>query len=146
MINNPVAKLALKVFVSAITIFYGFIPALADLNETHLFNPLWSEHARFHTAWFLAFTAGVSSIALFLIWRRDEVFVPIALGMMFAAGFWVATLFRDGYGGALVDSNGHTHTIAGIESNMFLFSVVSILLVAALVAAIRIYRSPFTNG
>ncbi|MGD1888581.1 MAG: DUF6640 family protein [Cohaesibacteraceae bacterium] len=140
------ARTVLKIFVSAITIFYGFVPALADLNETHLLNPLWSEHARFHTAWFLAFTAGVSGTALFLIWRRDEVFIPITLGLMFSAGFWAATLFRNAYGGALVDSNGHTHTIAGIESNTFLFSVVSILLVATLVAAIRIYRSPSING
>lgn len=145
MTNKSLAKTALKIFVSAITVFYGFVPALADLNETHLFNPLWSEHARFHTAWFLAFAAGVSVTALFLIWRREEVFVPIVLGLMFAGGFWVATLFRGAYGGALVDSNGHTHTIAGIESNTFLFSVVSILLIAALVAAMRIYRSAINH-
>lgn len=133
-------KLVLKLSVSLITLFYGFVPAIADLNETHLFNPLWSEHARFHGAWFLAFAAGVSITALYMIWRKDEIFIPIVLGLMFAAGFWVATLFRSAYGGELVDSNGHTHTIAGIESNTFLFAVVSILLLAALVVAKRVYR------
>lgn len=135
---HPVATILLKVFISAITIFYGLVPALADLNETHLFNPLWSEHARFHGAWFLAFGAGVAGTALFLIWRRNEVFVPIVLGLTFAGGFWIATLFRAAYGGALVDANGHTHTIAGIESNTFLFSVVSLLLLVALGAALRL--------
>lgn len=137
---HSIASTMLKVFVSAITLFYGFVPAIADLNETHLFNPLWSEHARFHGAWFLAFGAGVACTALFLIWRRDEIFVPIVLGLMFAGGFWVATLFRSAYGGALVDANGHTHTIAGVESNTFLFSVVSLLLVAALGAALWLTR------
>lgn len=136
----PVATLLLKVFISVITVFYGLVPALADLNETHLLNPLWSEHARFHAAWFLAFGAGVAGTSLFLIWRRGEVFVPIVLGLMFAGGFWVATLFRESYGGALVDPNGHTHSIAGIESNMFLFSVVSLLLLSALAAAFWLSR------
>ncbi|MEM6498337.1 MAG: DUF6640 family protein [Pseudomonadota bacterium] len=133
-------KLTLKIAVSVITIFYGLVPAIADLNETHLLNPLWSQHARFHGAWFLAFAAGVAGTALFLIWRRDEVFVPIVLGLMFAGGFWIATLFRSAYGGELVDTNGHAHTIAGIESNTFLFSVVGVLLLATLFFANRIYR------
>ena len=137
---HQVSKLLIKIAISAITIFYGLVPALADLNETHLFNPLWSQHARFHGAWFLAFAAGVAGTALFLIWRRDEVFVPIVLGLMFAGGFWIATLFRSAYGGELVDTNGHTHTIAGIESNTFLFSIVGILLLATLFFANRIYR------
>ena len=137
---HRVSKLLLKIAISAISIFYGLVPALADLNETHLFNPLWSQHARFHGAWFLAFAAGVAGTALFLIWRRDEVFVPIVLGLMFAGGFWIATLFRSAYGGELVDTNGHTHTIAGIESNTFLFSIVGILLLATLFFANRIYR------
>ncbi|MEL6467718.1 MAG: DUF6640 family protein [Pseudomonadota bacterium] len=134
-------KLVLKIGVSAITVFYGFVPAYADLNETHLFNPLWSEHARFHGAWFLAFAAGVALISLYLMWWRDDMFVPISLGLMFAAGFWIATFFGPAYGGALVDPNGHTQTIAGIEANMFLFSVVTMLLSAALGFAAWIGRA-----
>ncbi|MEL7281362.1 MAG: DUF6640 family protein [Pseudomonadota bacterium] len=137
--TNTALKAPLKVGVSAITLFYGFVPVIADLNETHLFNPLWSEHARFHGAWFLAFAVGIAVIGLYYIWRRDDVFLPIAFGLVFAAGFWVATLFRSAYGGALVDTNGHTHTIAGLETNMFLFSVVSILLLIALAVASKVY-------
>mgnify|MGYP001794053049 CR=1 FL=1 len=143
--TNTALKATLKIGVSAITVFYGFVPAIADLNETHLFNPLWSEHARFHGAWFLAFAAGIALIALFLVWVRDDVFLPIAFGLVFAAGFWVATLFRSAYGGALVDTNGHTHTIAGLESNMFLFSVVSILLLIALAVASKVYGKGHTR-
>ena len=134
-------QLALKIGVSALTAFYGFVPAFADLNETHLFNPLWSAHARFHGAWFLAFAAGVALISLFLMWWRDEVFVPIFLGLMFAIGFWIATVFGPAYGGALVDPNGHTHTIVGIEANKFLFSVVTLLFIAALGLAAWLMRA-----
>ncbi|MEL6953663.1 MAG: DUF6640 family protein [Pseudomonadota bacterium] len=132
-------KIFLKIAVTAITIFYGLVPAIADLNETHLFNPLWSEHARFHGAWFLAFAAGIALVALFLIWVRDDVFLPIAFGLMFVAGFWVATVFGPTYGGALVDENGYVQTVLGIESNMFLFSVVGALLLLMLILARRAY-------
>ncbi|MEM1235717.1 MAG: DUF6640 family protein [Pseudomonadota bacterium] len=131
----------MKIAVTAITVFYGLVPAIADLNETHLFNPLWSEHARFHGAWFLAFTAGVALIALFLIWVRDDVFLPIAFGLMFVAGFWVATVFGPMYGGALVDENGYAQTVLGLDSNMFLFSVVGVLLLILLALAMRVSRT-----
>ncbi|MEL6610414.1 MAG: DUF6640 family protein [Pseudomonadota bacterium] len=134
-------KLILKLAVTAITVFYGLVPAIADLNETHLFNPLWSDHARFHGAWFLAFTAGIAVIALFLIWVRDDVFLPIAFGLMFVAGFWVATVFGPAYGGALVDENGYEQTVFGLDSNMFLFSVVGVLLLLLLALANRVYRT-----
>ncbi|WP_299748012.1 DUF6640 family protein [uncultured Tateyamaria sp.] len=134
-------KIVLKIGVSALTVFYGFVPAFADLNEAHLFISLWSAHARFHGAWFLAFAAGVALISLYLMWWRDEVFVPIFLGLMFAVGFWIATVFGPAYGDALVDPNGNIQTVAGIEANMFLFLVVTILLIAALGLAAWIWRT-----
>ena len=137
--SSAALKSLLKIGVSAITIFYGLVPAIADLNETHLFNPLWSEHARLHGAWFLAFAAGIALIALFLIWVRDDVLLPITFGLMFVLGFWVATIFAPLYGAALVDENGYVQTVFGIESNMFLFSVVGGLLLIALGVAARVY-------
>ena len=144
---QSIAPLLLKIAVSAITVFYGLVPALADLNETHLFNPLWSEHARFHGAWIMEYGDGVEGTDLYLIWFRNEIFVAITLGLMFAAGFWVATIFRPMYGGELVDANGHTHTVAGIETNVFLFSVVTLLLLAARGAALRLFpKTPPQNA
>ena len=139
--SHQLSKLTLKTDVSAITIFYGLVPAIADLNETHLFNPLWSAHARLHGAWFLAFAAGIALVALFLVWVRDEVFLPITFGVMFVSGFWVASVFGPAYGGALVDENGYVQTVFGIESNMFLFSVVGVSLLLTLFFAKRIYRT-----
>ena len=137
--SSAALKSLLKIGVSAITIFYGLVPAIADLNVSHLFNPFWSEHARLHGAWFLAFAAGIALIALFLIWVRDDVLLPITFGLMFVLGFWVATIFAPLYGAALVDENGYVQTVFGIESNMFLFSVVGGLLLIALRVSARVY-------
>ncbi|MEL6322460.1 MAG: DUF6640 family protein [Cyanobacteria bacterium J06626_14] len=129
------AHLGLKIILSAVTLFYGLVPAIADMNETHLLNPLWSEHARFHGAWFLAFAAGVSGTALYLIWWADEIVIPVVLGLMFAGGFWIATVFKSTYGGALVDTNGFEHEILGFEANSVIFSGMTIILVFVLFMA-----------
>ena len=79
-------------------------------------------------------------IALFLIWVRDDVFLPVAFGLIFVAGFWVAMVFGPIYGGALVDKNGYVQTVLGIDFNMFLFSLVGALLVLLLILVKREYR------
>jgi hypothetical protein len=43
---------------------------LADWNRTHLLNPRWTPHARFHDAWSILLTAGMGATALYLLWRR----------------------------------------------------------------------------
>lgn len=125
-------RTGVKIFASVVTLFYGLVPAIADLNDTHLLNPQWSAHARFHTAWFLAFTAGIAAVALYLIWRRDEIVLPIQFGLLFCSGFWVALVFGSAYGGALVDTNGYSQQVMGLDSNVFLFSVMGVLLLVLL--------------
>lgn len=139
-------KVFLKVAVSVLTVFYGLVPLIADLNETHLLNPLWSEHARFHGAWFLAFAAGIALTALFLIWARNEVRLPIVFGLIFCAGFWIAATFQSAYGGRLVDSNGFEQTILGFEANSFVFSVLSVLFIATLVFSVKSSETSVADG
>ena len=52
-------------FCAAMTII---VPAIMDLNSTHMTNPLWAPHARFH--WSLQYfgTTAFNIIALFLLW------------------------------------------------------------------------------
>jgi hypothetical protein len=44
----------------------------ADLNRTHVFNPNWPPHARFHGAAGWGTVAGSQLLALWLIWRRGS--------------------------------------------------------------------------
>jgi hypothetical protein len=32
-------------------IVYAVIPPIVDINATHILNPEWTAHARFHTVW-----------------------------------------------------------------------------------------------
>ncbi|WP_437717204.1 DUF6640 family protein [Sorangium sp. So ce448] len=42
-----------------------------DWNKTHLFNPAWHEHARFHDALMLLILCGVTIVGLWMVWRRS---------------------------------------------------------------------------
>jgi hypothetical protein len=44
----------------------------ADLNRTHLFNPKWVPHARFHSAAGWGTVAGSQLLALWLLWRPGQ--------------------------------------------------------------------------
>lgn len=129
-------RTSLKIAVSVLTVLYGLVPLIADLNETHLFNPQWSAHARFHAVWFLAFAAGIAASALYLIWARNEVVLPTVFGIMFSAGFWVALVLASNYGGALVDDNGYSEKIMGVDGNVLVFSALTALFLALLVMSL----------
>jgi len=140
-VQKTQAILIIKIVVTIGTLVYGIVPAIADLNETHLFNPQWSPHARVHGAWFLFFGALMSFLALFLLWVRNDLMLPIVIGLCFVAGFWLAVLTASFYGGALVDINGvHTHVL-GLDSNVFVFSMLGILFGACLIFARRLPQS-----
>src|SRR5690242_20064730 len=58
-----------KMLISLAAILTAVVPFFADLNDSHLFSPQWSPHARFHGAVSLGMTTMLSSLALWLLWR-----------------------------------------------------------------------------
>jgi hypothetical protein len=74
--------------VAALTAVGGF---LADWNRTHLFNPNWPPHAKFHDAQSILLGALLGASGLYFLWRRNE--HPesnLALGALLPAVFWIA--------------------------------------------------------
>jgi len=69
-----------------VTIGYGGITILADINKTHATNPAWTPHARFHVVWQVASYAGIGLTALALIWTPGPATVArLYLAAAFAA-------------------------------------------------------------
>src|ERR1043166_4207526 len=88
-------NLIARILLSLVTIGYGGITILADINKTHATNPAWTPHARFHVVWQVASYAGFGLLALGLIWAPGPSPVaPLYLAAAFAAavygGFFVA--------------------------------------------------------
>jgi hypothetical protein len=47
-------KILPKILITLATIFYGIMPVIADLSDSHLLNPSWMPHAKFHLVWLLS--------------------------------------------------------------------------------------------
>lgn len=137
--QNTVARLILTVIAIALCIG----PAKADFNSTHATNPLWPGHARFHVVWQVITNSSNSIVLLALLWipftqydlqlKLAVVFVAIILG-----SFYVTLACMKLFEGSLADPNGikpFKFSFPGrtvlIDTNLFGFSVLTILLVVA---------------
>jgi hypothetical protein len=81
-----------RLIVSAVAIFTAVIPYVADWNATHIFNPRWTPHAKFHNAQTMAFAAVLGVLALVYVWRRGasgDDRGNIIVGGIFAGLYWV---------------------------------------------------------
>jgi hypothetical protein len=62
---------------------------LFDWNTTHVFNPVWPPHARYHGAVLLFFLSGVAGVANWLLWRPSrEPRVAVAAAACFSLAYW----------------------------------------------------------
>jgi hypothetical protein len=64
---------------------------LADFNRTHLFNPAWPAHARFHDAMTMALGSVLGVSSLFFLHRQHrDPQQDLALGALLPSLFWGA--------------------------------------------------------
>ncbi|KAJ9149379.1 hypothetical protein NKR23_g4308 [Pleurostoma richardsiae] len=81
---------------------------IADWNHTHIFNPRWPPHAKFHDGQTIALSSLLGAATLFLAWRpylvagtppavaRDSLLVAAFTGSV----YWVAGLAASWFPGA----------------------------------------------
>ncbi|MFK7989796.1 MAG: DUF6640 family protein [Sandaracinaceae bacterium] len=113
-----------RLLMTASTLGVGLGPVLLELGDTHLFNPAWPPHARFHLIWFVAANAFVGLLATFVLWRpwpdaSRGANLALALNLAVLAGFTVAAVLHPLYGGALVE--GDPGTVLGVQPNVLVF-------------------------
>lgn len=97
----PVAK----VLISAAALVGPVGAFIADWNETHVFNPAWPPHAKFHNAQTITSAVQLAAVSLWTLWgpgsttRSDLRWATLA-----ASGFWLSQAPAILYPGtALVD-------------------------------------------
>ncbi|MEO0323154.1 MAG: hypothetical protein AAF447_09370 [Myxococcota bacterium] len=115
--------------------FFG--PIVRDASATHLLNPSWVGHARFHLAWALVFMGLSGVVNLVLIWGwRPRALAPLYVAWAWQCcnvfGFWGAAALEGAYGGSLIDPEFHL-TLFGLNENVFAFVVLTALLLVSFV-------------
>lgn len=78
-----------KSIISFVIAASAIVSTLVDWNESHLFNPTWHGHAKFHDALMLCLLIGVSIVALWQLWRdAKEPEVAIKIAALVPVAFW----------------------------------------------------------
>ena len=78
-----------KFILGFVLVIGAVVSTAVDLNATHLFNPAWHPHARFHDALFLALLDGTTLIVLWLLWRPScEPAVAVTAATLFSLAVW----------------------------------------------------------
>jgi hypothetical protein len=76
---------------------------LADFNRTHIFNPNWPPHAKFHGGQTLMFSWLLGICSAFFAWRKSkDRLTSVLAASLFAAVYWIAQIGAIFYPGTAV--------------------------------------------
>lgn len=134
--------------MSGISIFTMIIMSVMDLNETHMTNPLWSPHARFH--WAIQYFSAmlICILALCLIWASYSEkggklsILFIGLSPLFFWGMFFPALLMPGTGtwpDGVVPPKGFPEIFKTIHPNLIMACILSIV---SIMLTIREYNMP----
>lgn len=125
--------------------FFG--PIARDTNSSHLLNDAWAGHARFHLMWTIGLWGSMGLYSIYLLWgkkdlRIKDLYTCLILQVMNAIGFWLSVLLASTYSGDIFDANIHVG-ILNINENIFVFSVLSTLLLINFTILKRVIKPNF---
>ncbi|MFC3151351.1 hypothetical protein ACFOEK_09975 [Litoribrevibacter euphylliae] len=119
-----------------VCIFAVIVPVL-EINVSHVFNPDWPAHARFHEVWQLFTNCGIGLLCLWLTWLKNNVRLASVLIVLVMGGVLFAHATETFYGGSVLSGN-LSKTLLGLELAAF---AACLAIVFAMVAAVLDMRS-----
>ncbi|MBD1997585.1 hypothetical protein H6F88_32385 [Oculatella sp. FACHB-28] len=83
-----------RILLSVVLVSTAVVSVAVDWNATHVFNPEWHPHAKFHDVVMLWLLSGMSIMALWLLWRRStEPNIAYTVAMLVPVVFWSPFFF-----------------------------------------------------
>ncbi len=118
-----------KIAITFSIILYAFVVPYLDINETHVWNPDWTPHARIHEVWQLITNSSIGLLCLWLVWYKKEVQLSTLLSLIVMGSFLLAFFLKDGYDGSMKYLDGSEKTILGINMAILGFGVAFLFLI-----------------
>ena len=85
--------LAPRLLVSFVAVVTMVSPYIADWNATHIHNPTWPPHAKFHNAQTMLLGLALGACALATVWRRSsDPRLHLRFAALFGALYWITQL------------------------------------------------------
>jgi hypothetical protein len=130
----PRLSLATRVLLTAVAVPTSVGPFIADWNATHIYNPRWPPHAKFHNAQTMLLGLTLGACSLVFAWGAGgDARVRLRAAMLFAGLYWVAQMGSIAFPGtAFVDPDrGSTGLVLGVPGQVVMGVVLLSLLGAA---------------
>ncbi len=115
-----------------------------DWNETHIFNPKWPPHAKFHNAQTMILSTLLGLTSLWLVWRPvGDRRRQLQAAAVVASLYWVAQLGSVPFPGtALVDPEFRERPGAYVGGVMPIQPIICAIFITALVLGVALEKSP----
>lgn len=79
-----------KVLVTAVAIYSAAGSYAFDWNETHIYNPLWPPHAKFHNAQTMLLGTCIGLISLWVLWiLKGDKKTMLQISTVLASIYWL---------------------------------------------------------
>lgn len=104
-----------KILLSLTSAWSGVGSYLFDWNETHIYNPTWPRHAKFHNAQTMSMGAALAAAGLYAVWGAGG---PMSRGRLQAATaaasmYWLTQLSATVYPGTALSDTEPVRRIRG---------------------------------
>ena len=99
-----------KLLLSATSIWSGYGTYHFDWNETHIYNPAWPPHAKFHNAQTMSTGAALGALGLYTLWAHRGPWTAGRLQVSTAAAslYWITQLSAVAYPGTALFDRPHS--------------------------------------
>ncbi|WP_033261638.1 DUF6640 family protein [Amycolatopsis vancoresmycina] len=88
-----------RALISLTSLVTAVGPYKADWNETHVFNPAWPPHAKFHNGQTMSLGLALGATSLWQLWRRPTR-AGLDAGAVLASLYWVTQISALAYPGS----------------------------------------------
>lgn len=126
-----------RLFITFCVLVFAVVIPILETNASHVFNPNWTPHARFHEVWQLLTNCGLGLLCLWLAWVKNQIRLASVLVTLVMGGILIAHAIQDIYGGSVLSGNT-SKTVLGLELSIF---VAGLTIILALGAALLESRS-----
>jgi hypothetical protein len=127
-----------RLLISLVAVLSTLTPYLADWNVTHIYNPTWPPHAKFHNAQTLVLGTILSFLCIYCLWFRKGITEPQKLneGTVLASLNYLAQMLATLFPGTGLTDHGlygvKMPIVFGIEFNQLTFVTTVIVPLIAL--------------
>ncbi|UAM99057.1 hypothetical protein K8354_04330 [Polaribacter litorisediminis] len=115
--------------ISLVILLYSVAVPFLEINNTHVFNPDWTPHAKIHEVWQLITNSSIGILCLWLVWVKNELRTSIVLSMLVTGGVLIAYCIQDVYGGSMKYLDDSEKAILGINIGVLGFGISFIFLI-----------------